>query len=658
LCLIGEPGDAFGRTDEALAMARRLRYAHGEATANFLLGMGNWFVARLEVALAALLEADATFRELNDESGRAKVAIIFGAVYRSLGDLDQGYMEGLRAVESLVVHPDSIWEAVARFSLATTLHDLGDYEGARKQNEKILQLGGPADAPWITGRTLAALGSDYAALGNHREALAHTVRALKICENSGYRRGEARALHELGHAYERLGDRKKANEYYAKCLRIREETEQREGQCTTLVALGNLHLDEDYEKAFDFLHRALNLAEQIGAKQRVYQSHLALSHAHEHRGDTVEALHHYKAYHEVHDELAKLASGIRVKNLQTIYEAEKRRREAEIAKLKESLEEGTSLGSYRLTERLGAGGMGEVWRGEHRLLARPAAIKVISAQAGNGAENERLVQRFRREAEVTSSLRSPHTVQLFDFGVSDSGQFHYVMELLDGMDARQLVECYGPVPSERLVYLLRQACRSLAEAHEKGLVHRDIKPANLFIARLGGEFDFLKVLDFGMVKKGPEHDDVQLTDAGLLVGTPAFVAPEWVTGEGTPDGRADLYSLGCTAYWMLSGRTVFEAKSATAMLLAQVRSEPPRVSQVAAHAVPDALDTLLRQCLEKQPADRPSSALEVWERLGEIVCAASWDSERARVWWSTHPVPMGRAGADTDRTGSSDRNIV
>ena len=149
-----------------------------------------------------------------------------------------------------------------------------------------------------------------------------------------------------------------------------------------------------------------------------------------------------------------------------------------------------------------------------------------------------------------------------------------------------MVERFGPLPPERLVFLLRQACRSLAEAHENGLVHRDIKPANLFVAVLGGEYDFLKVLDFGMVKTGPEDQDVQLTAGGSLVGTPAFVAPEWVTGEGPTDGRADLYSLGCTAFWILTGMPVFQAKTPAAMLLAHVNSEPPPVSRFSEQRIP------------------------------------------------------------------------
>lgn len=629
----GEPGSVFEIFDEAIAMARRLGYTRGEAYALFYLGTANWLVSKLELALATLLEADANFRGIDDASGRAKVRLIVGSVYRSLGDLHQAFLEGQEAVDDFVASGDIVWEARARISLAHTLLELGDFESVRKNCERILELREASDEQWIVGRALAGIGAALDAAGNQREALGYHLRALKIFEAAGHRMGEARALHELGRSYEHLGDRRRAMEFYSQGLRLREEIDQREAQCTSLIALGNLVLADDTERALGYLRRALEVAEHAGAKPRIYQAHLALSRVHKARGELAEALEHHQAYHDVHAEVTRFTSGMRMKNLRTIFEAERKAREEEIARLKESLEEGTSLGSYRLIERLGAGGMGEVWRGEHRLLARPAAVKVIRAPASATPEYERLVQRFRREAEVTASLRSPHTVQLFDFGVSDGGTFHYVMELLDGMDTRQIVERFGPIAPERVIYLLRQACRSLAEAHDNGLVHRDIKPANLFASILGGEYDFLKVLDFGMVKIGIDDGDMQLTVAGSLVATPAFVAPEWVTGDGPSDGRSDLYSLGCTAFWMLTGIPVFQAKTPTAMLMAHVTTVPPLVSRLSEHPIPEPLEKLIAQCLAKHPDARPASALELWERLGEIECSDDWDMHRARDWW-------------------------
>jgi len=301
----------------------------------------------------------------------------------------------------------------------------------------------------------------------------------------------------------------------------------------------------------------------------------------------------------------------------------------------ELLDEGLTVGSYRLVTPLGSGGMGQVWLGRHRLLARPAAVKLIRHDARPGQAEEQLVRRFQREAQVTAGLRSPHTVQLYDFGVNDSGSFYYVMELLEGLDLHQIVTRFGPQPAERVTMLLRQACRSLAEAHEHGLVHRDIKPANLFVTRLGSEYDYLKVLDFGIVKDQPGQDATILTNEGILQGTPAFMAPELVSGGGV-DGRTDLYSLGCTVYWALTGQLLFQANTPAQMLLHHVQTRPVPPSEVSELPIPRDLEAILMMCLEKDPARRPSSALELDARLARVSCEPVWTDENARAWWDAH----------------------
>jgi len=189
--------------------------------------------------------------------------------------------------------------------------------------------------------------------------------------------------------------------------------------------------------------------------------------------------------------------------------------------------------------------------------------------------------------------------------------------------------------------LMRQACRSLAEAHEHGLVHRDIKPANLFVARLGSEYDFLKVLDFGIVKDQPHrgsHDggETLLLVPNLVPGTPAFIAPEVVFGNRPVDGRADLYSLACAAYSVLTGRLVFEASTPAQMILHHAQTIPARPSDVSELPIPKELEAALMQCLEKDPSARPSSALELEWQLARVPCREPWTEARARAWWATH----------------------
>jgi serine/threonine-protein kinase len=298
------------------------------------------------------------------------------------------------------------------------------------------------------------------------------------------------------------------------------------------------------------------------------------------------------------------------------------------------------MGSYQLIERLGAGGMGEVWRAEHRLLAMPAAIKLIRPDALSGSDGDgrrQLVKRFEREARATAALTSPHTVQLHDFGTTEDGSFYYVMELLHGLDAEALVTRFGPLPPERAVYVLRQVCDSLAEAHRCDLVHRDVKPANVFLCRGGLIHDFVKVLDFGLVKAaaGSRRAETALTRQHAAAGTPAFMAPEAALGEADVDARADIYSVGCLAYWLLTGKLVFEGNEMQ-VAVAHVGTAPRRPSERIDRAIPADLEKLVLDCLAKDRELRPRSAEELGRRLRELHLAEPWNRDRAAAWWREH----------------------
>jgi serine/threonine-protein kinase len=299
-----------------------------------------------------------------------------------------------------------------------------------------------------------------------------------------------------------------------------------------------------------------------------------------------------------------------------------------------------AMGSYELLELIGRGGMGEVWRARHRMLARVSAIKLIRPEAllAQGAESTKvLLRRFEREARTTASLRSPHTVNLYDYGMSEDGSFYYVMELLEGFDLETLVQRFGPLPAGRALHLLSQAAMSLAEAHEMGMVHRDIKPRNLFTCHMGSDLDFVKVLDFGLVKLShPGEGQTCLTREGVTAGTPAFMAPEIAMGRGDVDGRADLYSLGCVAYWLLTGQLVFDAPSAVAMVLAHVQTPPVPPSQRTELDVPESLERVILQCLEKDPDKRPATARKLAELLAACEGVEPWTQEKAALWWSAH----------------------
>jgi tRNA A-37 threonylcarbamoyl transferase component Bud32 len=311
-----------------------------------------------------------------------------------------------------------------------------------------------------------------------------------------------------------------------------------------------------------------------------------------------------------------------------------------ISGLSRQVNEARELGSYRLGELLGKGGMGEVYVAHHRMLRRPAAIKLIRPDAlrsGRIETPDTIKRRFQREAEAAAQLHSPHTVQLYDFGVTKGGQFYTVMELLRGLDLESIVERFGPIPPARTAYLLRHTCHSLGEAHAYGLVHRDIKPANIYACWVGREADYVKVLDFGLVKGdlGEGQDRTKLTAPEITTGTPAYMSPELARAEDI-DGRSDLYALGCVAFFMLTGRLVFEAESPMKMMLAHIKDTPVPPSQLSEFPISRDLDEVVLSCLQKDRAQRPPTADELARRLGECDVGEPWTAEAAARWWHAH----------------------
>lgn len=311
-----------------------------------------------------------------------------------------------------------------------------------------------------------------------------------------------------------------------------------------------------------------------------------------------------------------------------------------IRSLEQRLSDARRLRNYRLVELLGRGGMGEVWRAEHHLLPRPAAIKFIHPETlGRGTQKDRreIAERFLKEARATARLSSPHTIEIYDFGVTPDGTLCYVMEFLEGLDLETMVLDCGPLPPARAVYLLRQVCISLAEAHEQNFVHRDIKPANIYVCRKGIHFDFVKVLDFGIATQ--MHGGTSTPDEAFeVVGTPAYMAPEIVLGRG-PDARADIYSLGCVAYWLLTGQTVVGGNTVTEMVSHQVHTRPLPPSYRGRQPIPRDLELVVLKCLKKHPDDRVRSVSELSQDLARCDVGPSWTPGQAMEWWRSRPGP-------------------
>lgn len=327
-----------------------------------------------------------------------------------------------------------------------------------------------------------------------------------------------------------------------------------------------------------------------------------------------------------------------------------------VTRLGRQVSKAREMGSYQLGDLIRRGGMGEIYAAKHRMLARPAAIKLIRAEmlgTAGGESADLAIKRFRREAEAAANLRSPHTVELFDFGITEDNTLYFVMELLEGVDLETLVRENGPLPARRVIHILRQACESLAEAHEQGLIHRDIKPANIHLGKAGVRYDFVKILDFGLVKSVHQESmaDSLATAVGRTPGTPAYMAPEMSLGEKV-DGRADIYALGCVGYFLLTGNLVFEASTAFQMVAKHLSNAPVPPSLRAKVEVPQQLEAVILKCLAKKPDDRYATVMELSNALAAIRVHPWTDAEAADAWKKRQP------GATVPSPAASDRGAL
>jgi serine/threonine protein kinase len=296
------------------------------------------------------------------------------------------------------------------------------------------------------------------------------------------------------------------------------------------------------------------------------------------------------------------------------------------------VEEAQQLGQYSLEERVGEGGMGEVYRASHLLLRRPTAVKLLRSDHVDGPS----IVRFEREVQLTSRLTHPNTSAIYDYGRTPEGRFYYAMEYLDGVNLEQLIHVTGALPPARVIHILRQVCASLAEAHRSGLIHRDIKPANVVLCERGGIQDFVKVVDFGLVKDIVAETDPNVSSANTITGTPLYLSPEAIRAPETVDGRSDLYAVGALGYYLLTGTPLFQSANVMEICNHQMNTAPQSPSERIGKAQPHDLEAVILQCLEKNPATRPQDAEAVCEALAACEDAKHWSTAEAAKWWSAN----------------------
>jgi serine/threonine protein kinase len=294
------------------------------------------------------------------------------------------------------------------------------------------------------------------------------------------------------------------------------------------------------------------------------------------------------------------------------------------------------FGQYTLVEKIGAGGMGTVYKARHAFLRRPTVIKLLNPESMSDAS----IARFEREVQLTSELSHPNTVAIYDYGRTEKGVFYYAMEYLEGVNLDELVSRHGPLPEERAAYILRQLCASLAEAHAAGLVHRDVKPANVFLTVRGGQHDYVKVLDFGLARSAGDRREAGLTSADTVAGTPLYLSPEAITQPDRIDARADVYAIGAVAYFLLSGSPVFCGSSSTEICLKHVRETPEPPSLRCGRPVNAVLESLLLKCLSKSPLERPGDAGELLRLVEAIALPHRWSPADAARWWAQRGEPL------------------
>lgn len=638
---------------EARELSIAHRYPLGQARAARTMAMTVENYESVERVFPLAEEAKRLFDLAGDGPGRAGSRDFLASIHEFVGDLGVGLEHALDALSIAREINDPVRQGYALSSVGGILAASGEIHGAVGRLEEALQLFRSVDDVRGIGTIASRLARILKKAGRHEEALKYTEICRDLAEKTGDIFLQWATASVMGEIEADRGNPEEAERLYRAAVNAfgEEETGRDLIGAETIANLGRLlvrrgALADAEAELVPVLKRIESNPVSVLAEVTLND---VMSELREKQGELQAAIDHLRKSQALREQIVERDARAKLAQVEIRAAMEAARKDAELHRIRftelrgkrsgRRETGGPQLGNYELIDRIAEGGMGEVWRAQHPMLGRSAAVKMIRKETAEkgAADSEGMLRRFEREARATSMLKSPHTVEIYDFGITTDGTFFYVMEMLDGIGLDTLVNTYGPVPASRVVYILRQVCDSLAEAHRAQLTHRDIKPGNILLCRYGLKRDFTKVVDFGLVKNIPTFGkDPGLTDASAVVGTPAFMPPEFAQSDNTQDARSDIYALGCVGYWLLTGTLVFEAKTPMAMVLAHVGSavEPP-TSRTELDIPPD-LERVIMRCLEKIPADRPQSAEELSALLGECALGEPWTDQRAAEWWNVH----------------------
>lgn len=643
---------AHGLASEARELAITHGYPLGQARAARTMAMTVGDFRSLERVMPLAEEAKRLFDQADDGPGRAASRDFLSSLHEFLGDLGTGLDLALDALSIARQIGDPVRQGYALSSVGGILAASGEVDAAVARLEEALRLFRSVEDSDGVGTITSRLARILKDAGRHDEALRYAEMCRETAEATDSVFLSWAASHVMAAIEAERGHPEEAERLYRAALEGFDDMSARViVGAESSVALGRLLIARGAldEAEAELLAPLAQMDDNPVWLASAATLHEVAAELRERQGDLRASIDHLRKSQALREQVAKRDARTKLAQVEMRAAMEAARKDAEIQRLRFAELHGKRssrgaagrprIGPYELLERFAEGGMGQVWRARHRMLGRDAAIKVIRKDvldAGH-AEAELLLRRFEREARATSILKSQHTVQIHDFGITEDGTFYYVMELLDGIGLDTLVERFGPQPAARVAYILLQVCESLAEAHRSQLTHRDIKPGNILLCRHGLKRDFAKVVDFGLVKSTSGlGGDVGATHAAAIVGTPAFMPPEVAESSTALDARSDLYALGCVAYWLLTGTLVFDERTPMAMVLAHVRSpvEPP--SSRSELPIPADLERVVMACLSKDPAGRPQSAEALAALLRDCVFDDPWSDERAAEWWNVH----------------------